>query len=243
MSFKIDIPLKILWISNFAPVSVSADAGSKTFNYYYNQFCSDERFNVRLISCAFYKHKEAIKKELSGKDCKIIYWNNPRESKLSKIGNIESKYNIFNRYCNLLSNTTVHIISRTVNEYKKQGYTPDVVILEWTNMVLLAKMIRKIFPNTKIVASEHDVTFIGYERKSLYYKGLKRAGWKLRYKRERKKELDALKICDLILPQNPDNIEVLKKEGIQENKMQWLIPFFQDLSVCERNAQIGGHRQ
>lgn len=47
------MPIDVLWISNFAPVSSSADAGSKTFKYYYNQFCSDERFDVRLISCGF----------------------------------------------------------------------------------------------------------------------------------------------------------------------------------------------
>ena len=37
---------------------------------------------------------------------------------------------------------------------------PDIVILEWTNMVVLANEIKKIFPTCKIVASEHDVTFV-----------------------------------------------------------------------------------
>ena len=30
---------------------------------------------------------------------------------------------------------------------------------------MLAKQIKNIYPKTKIVASEHDVTFIGYRRK------------------------------------------------------------------------------
>lgn len=90
-----------------------------------------------LSHAVFYKHKDAIEKELEGKNHRIIYWNDPTERKLSKTKNIESKYNPLNRYCNLLSNTTVKKIKKTVSEYKKEGYVPDVVISEWTHMVLL----------------------------------------------------------------------------------------------------------
>ena len=227
------MPIKVLWISNFAPVSTSADAGSKTFQFYYRRFTEDSRFDVRLISCGFYKQKEAIEQELAGQEHKIIYWNDPHDSKVSKIKNIESKYSPVNRYCNLLSNTTVSKIEKTVNGYKRDGYEPEVVILEWTNMVLLAPKIRTVFPDAMIVASEHDVTFIGYERKSKYYKGLQGAGWKLRYSREKKKEIDALKCCDLILPHNASNVDALVEQGIEKGKLQWLVPYFQNMADCK----------
>lgn len=228
------MPTKVLWISNFAPVSTSADAGSKTFQFYYRRFTEDIRFDVRLISCGFYKHKDAIEQELAGQEHKIIYWNDPHDSKVSKIKNIESKYSPVNRYCNLLSNTTVNEIEKTVTGYKRDGYAPDVVILEWTNMVLLAPKIRSIFPDAKIVASEHDVTFIGYERKSKYYKGIQGAEWRVRYSREKKKEIDALKCCDLILPHNASNVNALIKQGIEKRKLQWLVPYFQNMADCKR---------
>lgn len=230
------MPIKVLWISNFAPVSSSADAGSKTFKYYYDQFCSDERFDVRLISCGFYKNKDAIEIELEGKNHRIIYWNDPTEGKLSKAKNIESKYNPLNRYCNLLSNTTVKKIKQTVNGYAEEGYAPDVVILEWTHMVLLSSWIKEIYPKAKIVASEHDVMFIGYERKSQYYKGFAGAEWRLKYKREKRKEIEALMQCDLILPHNASNVDVLSAEGLSPKKMQWLVPFFQDMTSSKRSS-------
>ena len=92
------------------------------------------------------------------------------------------------------------------------------------------------FPNAKIVASEHDVTFIGYERKKEYFNGVKKLYWNEKYKNEKKKEIQALKICDLVLPHNPDNVDVLKNCGIAEDRICWLIPAYNDLSQCNRNS-------
>lgn len=45
-----------------------------------------------------------------------------------------------------------------------------------------------------------------------------------------------MKLCDLILPHNASNIDVLSAEGISPKKMQWLVPFFQDMTDCERTS-------
>lgn len=42
---------------------------------------------------------------------------------------------------------------------KRSGYMPDVIVLEWTNIVLEIEKIKAIFPDAKYVASEHDVSF------------------------------------------------------------------------------------
>lgn len=60
-------------------------------------------------------------------------------------------------------------VGYTLTKWKSEGYTPDCIILEWTNTVVLALKIHEIFPDTKLIASEHDVTFVGYERKANYY--------------------------------------------------------------------------
>ena len=93
-----------------------------------------------------------------------------------------------------------------------------------------------MFPGLKIIASEPDVTFVGYERKSHYYKGLKHIAWVHKAKWEKKLELNALRCCDLTLPQNPDNCKLLEKEGIDKGKLMWLSPYFTNMSDCIRNS-------
>lgn len=228
---------RILWISNYAPIKACASAGSQTFHYYFKAFNEDSQFDLRLISCSMYKNKTAIEQELSSVEKSIIYWNNPNENKVKKILNVESKYNPLNRYANLISNTTVISIFKTLRKWKSAGYQPDVVILEWTNMLMLVKKVKQTFPACKVVASEHDVTFVGYDRKRHYYKGLKKISWNFKFKWEKYIELKALNLCDMILPQNPDNIKLLLNEGIDSSKVRWLVPYFNNMSGLKRNSQ------
>ena len=100
----------------------------------------------------------------------------------------------------------------TAKKYRDEGYTPDIIILEWTNIVVLEKQIHKIFPDSMIVASEHDVTFVGYERKKEYYTGLKRLLWKIKYNNEKRIEL-RLYVMRACSPHNADNKKVLVDEG------------------------------
>lgn len=78
------------------------------------------------------------------------------------------------------------------------------------------------------------MTFVGYRRKADYYSGLKGKAWELKYRKERSIELSALKKCDLILVQNWDNRNLLMKEGLREENIQWLVPFFNDMRDCSR---------
>ena len=150
--------------------------------------------------------------------------------------NIDSKYNPWTKYSGLISNYRAMRILDEVRNYKKEGYIPDAVILEWTNTVILAKEIKKIFPDSKIVASEHDVTFVGYKRKKEYYKGLKKLLWKIKYVNEKRIELDALKMCELVLPHNADNRNILVNEGIDSNKIMGLVPYYNNMSECNRKS-------
>lgn len=87
-----------------------------------------------------------------------------------------------------------------------------------------------------MVASEHDVTYVGYKRKVDYYTGFRKVIWKIKYHHERKVELDTLKLCNMILPQNSDNMELLKKDGISSDKLQWLVPYFHNMDSCIRTS-------
>lgn len=222
----------IIWISRFSPVSADAAAGSRTFTYYFRAFSNDDRFDVKLISCGFFQFKNKIEEENKNVEHKIIYWKNPNVPFWSKLKNIESKFNIFNKECNLLSKTEKEAIIETLLNYRKRGYLPHAIILEWTNMVMLASEIRKIFPKTILIASEHDLTFIGAYRKYNYFKGIQKLYWKIKFNRLKRKELLELGNCDLVLIQNFDYRKTLIENGIRENQIMNLVPFYYDLSNC-----------
>lgn len=226
--------ISIIWVTLHPPYSKANSAGWQTFNYYYRQFKADRQFDVKLVALCEKADQKEIELENQNNDCKFIYRDDPSVSKLSKLANIESSFNPYNRHAGLMSNYLTTKILERLKEYKIEGVCPDFVILEWTHIVVLANDIKHIFPDTKLVASEHDVTYVGYERKRDYYKGIKKFNWKLRTKWEKKIELDALKSCSLILPHNPDNLELLIKEGISQDCLQWLCPYFNKMASCYR---------
>lgn len=223
--------IKILWISSHAPYSTASDAGGQTFNYYFKHISGDPRFQVLLITLGNEKNDERIREELAGIKSYVI---TPNVRSIKKIKNIDYKLNPFHKYANLISNYCGDLIVAKARKLKEEGYSPDIIIFEWTNTLVLANQVKGIYPNAKLVASEHDVTFVGYKRKSEYYNGFKGLLWKIKYMWERKIELSALKECSLILPQNWDNRKLLISEGISENKIQWLVPFFKDMRTCKR---------
>jgi glycosyltransferase involved in cell wall biosynthesis len=180
--------------------------------------------------------KKEIEEENQYVDHHIIYWSSTKLGKLKNLINIESKYNPFNRYANLISNTDVVKIKRKAISLKERGFNPDYIILEWTGMVLLATLMNKIFPQSKLIASEHDVTYIGYERKCKYYKGLKRLIWNIRLNNEKKLEIKSLSLCSIIFPHNYDNKEILISDGVLENKIKQLTPFYENMSDIKRSS-------
>lgn len=225
--------INLLWIAASVPYSRIPHAGGQTFYRYFRAFTNDDRFSVRLIGFNDGITEEAIESELAETDHEIIYGNVPL---IRKICNVESKFNPWSRYAGMLSNYYAFSIKKILARWKRELYDPDVIILDWTNIVMMTPEIKKLFPNAKVIASEVDVTFVGFERKSRYYKGLKHIVWLHRAKWEKKLELKALRCCDLTLPQNPDNCVLLEKEGIDKRKLMWLSPFFENMSDCIRNS-------
>lgn len=218
----------------YTPTSFASSAGSQTFHYYFARFAKDDAFDIRLISCGKYAEHERVEKELGAVKHHIIYWNAPGKPIQHKIINAESTLNPWNANANLLSNSDQNEILSTIRAYVADGFDPELIILEWTPIVMLAEKIHRICPKAKLVASEHDVAYIGFERKSRYYKGVKGLLWKHKHNWEKKKELDALRMCDLILPHNPDNVDALVQEGIEQKKLFWLIPYFNNMTGCTR---------
>lgn len=231
-----DKKIKIIWIASNAPYDRAPAAGGQTFNYYIKGFKKDKRFDVRLVCWGDINKKEEIEKENRDIVHHVIYTESSIKIKLKKLKNVESMYNPWNKNANLISNYCADEIFRILIQYKSEGYFPDYIILEWTNTVVLSRQIKKIFPFAKLVASEHDVTFVGYKRKKDYFSGIKKIQWMQKYNHEKKTELEALKLCNHVLPHNADNRNILLQNGIDEKKIKWLVPYFNNMENCKRKS-------
>jgi glycosyltransferase involved in cell wall biosynthesis len=223
--------MNILWISLNAPTKKSGKAGSNSFSYYFRNFYFDERFKVKIIS-QIENDLDLI--DLNEGDYFYLKRSKDLISKLNRLSSFESKFNPWNRNANLISNQMESYVKKCIAFLKHSDFIPNFVVLEWTHCVILSRVIRSEFPSALVIAVEHDVTFIGYERKAKFYKGVKKLYWNHLYKWEKKKELFALNICDFILPYNNGNKEILVREGIDEVKLYDIIPYYNNMMSIKR---------
>lgn len=225
--------IELLWVAYNCPVKCDLQAGSQTFQYYFRKFHEDGRFHMKLIACGKQSIQEKTEQELSDVQHTVRYLSGSKKDRLKNPVNWESSFNIlFNRHANMIQNTEKNYILRCAGRLKSKGYEPDVIILEWTNIVVLANEFKKIFPRSRIAASEHDVAYIGFRRNTEYFRGLNKIRWKIRYARCKAAEIAALKICDIVITLNYDYRFELLEEGISERQILRFVPFFHNLADC-----------
>lgn len=222
---------KILWVSFMPPRKSPRDAGTQSFSYFYYNVCADERFRVKLLARVGRELKDA-EMDNAGSDHTFIYTNDVSVTK--KLCNLDSKINPFTKYAALLSNYVANRFIEELERIQETGYVPDVVVLEWTQAVVLVDVVKMLFPHAKIVATEQDVTFVGYERKAKYYKGLRGFMARMRAATEKRLEVDSLSHCDLVIPMNVDNGKLLVREGINPDLIWGMIPFYHSMLSLNR---------
>lgn len=156
---------KILYISMSIPYDNVPHAGGKTFNYYINGFANDIDNEVTMIAKVLPEEEHQI--ENINPNINTIIVRTPKnkvKKYISYIKSLNSKINPLYRYGNVLTKEIFNQIGNELDKLKNTGYVPDIVILEWTWMLLFIDQVKKRFPNAKYIASEHDVSFLGAQR-------------------------------------------------------------------------------
>lgn len=226
---------KVLFISFDVPFDSVGHAGGKTHNYYLKKVSQDEEFETFLISFCIPRDLQKIDCGKYNIDNKIFCIRPEKKYKLLRgMVNISSRYNPWNKYAGMIPEYYVRKILGQLNKMKKSGYRPDIIILEWTSIVLLAPVIKKIYPDAKLIASEHDVSFLGYKRKYKYETGIYRkwlAG--VRYKTMHKQELNAIEVCDYVFPHNHKDASLLLNESVPKEKIHPIVPYYMDFTNIE----------
>lgn len=226
---------KVLFISFDVPFDKVGHAGGKTHNYYLKKVNADEEFQTFLISFCVPRDLIKIDCDTYGIKSKIFcICPEKRYRYVRGIINISSRYNPWNKYAGILPQYYIMNILSHLKKMKKEGCELDIIILEWTSIVLLAPVIKKIYPNAKLIASEHDVSFLGYKRKYKYETGIYRkwlAG--VRYKTMHKQELKAIKVCDYVFPHNHKDAALLLNESVPKEKIHPIVPYYMDFTDVE----------
>lgn len=226
---------KVLFISFDVPFDSVGHAGGKTHNFYLKKVSQNQDFETFLISFC-------IPRDLPKVDCdkyeipNKIFCIRPekRYKAIRGVINLSSRYNPFNKYAGMTPEYYVKKIFSQLNTMKNDGYIPDIIIMEWTSIVLLAPQIKKIFPNAKLIASEHDVSFLGYKRKYEFEKsGYSKWLAGVRYKTMLKNELKAIEACDYVFPHNHKDANILLKHSVPKNKIHPIVPYYMNFTDLE----------
>lgn len=226
----------MLICSRFAPYDNVAHAGGKTHNFYLKQLKMNNNFNIYLITfvCPDELEKMDLDKYnisntiiLNQIKCLNLY-----KRIISKIVNKVYRFFSITGQCGLTDPYTKYMLYKELIRLKKNNYLPDIIELNWTQMILYFPMIFKIFPNSKYCAVEQDVTFLRFERE---YKAesdpFKRFLMKFRYEYIKKKEKTLLSEFDIVFTYSKKDKNLLE----DLNNIEVITPYFQKIPLILNN--------
>lgn len=232
---------KIVWISAYVPYDGVPHAGGKIHNYYIKKLIECDKYNVRLIS--FMLESEMKKFTLDTViTCYIkVYFSDFIHRVLRNIEDIFTRRNPFHKYAGYGSIFILNHIKNSLKKCRDDHFCPDVIILEWTQVVLYAKQIKKYFPGAKIVAIEEDVSFQAIHRRYNLEKNIcKKFIYKVKERNLKKHELAALQQVDLTILNNEKDRNLLRKEAFNGKIFIWS-PFFQKNEIARCGQNVSGN--
>lgn len=233
--------MEILVISNHAPYDGVPHAGEKTHNYYLKEFAKESVWGVRLIS--FCSPEDFRKLDLAEYRIEATVFQDDMRTisqvkrKINRV--IGYTLNSKDKYANFSTKDQRKKIIDTLNQFKEEGYYPDCIVLEWTHIILLVELVKEIYPNSKIIASSHDVNHIGSERIYNFERNrIKKLFRKRQFLNLKKREVAALEKCDLIVTQNINDIDIFKSfPELQHKNYLRIAPYYDDYSDVKRKPQ------
>lgn len=223
---------KLLWISLLAPYDNVSHAGGKVHNYQLKSLNKLEQFDIYLVSFCYKEEKEKIDLQQYNINHKIFIHTHDISTNFKWHNRMEMLVGKGSCLCQLDYIRRQELLKQ-LKEYKKSEYNPSVIILQWTEVVMLIKEIKKIFPQSKLIAIEEDVSYLTRKRIVHSHKGIRKVYRYFNYKIIQKKELKALKNADLIVLNNPKDRDLILGDGIH-NKTMVVTPYFNNMKDIER---------
>lgn len=241
MQAEVNMKLKLLYISLLAPYDTVDHAGGKVHNYYLKQLNASGCFDITLLSMCWQREKSKLDLDAYGIPNRIYVLDKNKAHKiLRKVISSISYFNPFDKYANMLLDYERYHYKKLIRNYAmeisgKGLKKPDIIILQWTQMVFLIDYVKKYFPSSKIIAIEEDVSFLNFFRRiNLCKTGLQKKIAKYRYVKIKKIELEVLKKSDIIVNNNHKDLLLLQNEGISAEKLRELPIYFNSYDYVKR---------
>lgn len=229
---------KLLWISYCAPYKQVAHAGGKNHYYWLKKVEEDSSFEIRLITCCKYDEYDKIKKM----DYQFDYYccvsgNSYWENLWQRMQSIVLAPYSLHKFAGCVAMYKVLYVKRLIRRMKNEGYKPDTILLQWTQMGLLYDWIKKIYPMAKLVIMEEDISFQRTGREVDTSTGVSKIIKKYVHKIMYKQELKMCSVAERIIVNNRKDINILKNNGIDIGKIVLAIPYYDNLSDVRPNRK------
>lgn len=229
--------MKILYISPDAPYDSVGAAGGQTFNYYIKNMAKVPDAEVSLVTCVFPDEYAKLDTEEAGIRTVCIDWPQGIKRWINVALAADSLINPWHRYGGKINSRYVRMILSRLKGLAASGYKPDVIELEFTDMLLMIHDIRKIFPDAKYVCSEHDVTFLGYMRKAKNAGNIPvREYLTAKANNMYRREISGIESADLVIAHNIKDDRLLKKAGVPDDKRHVIVPYYH-ISALARHSE------
>lgn len=228
----------VLWISALAPYDKVTHAGGQIENYYIKKVNQDSRFALKLISFCSDDQYDVIAKDLNKYN--LEFHIVPRSHKLNfstAKRALSYRWGLLNPFDKYGGATYKYYLNNIKCEVRKLGaYSPDIVVLQWTQIGIFLPDIKNIFPNAKFVMVEEDVMFLSFMRKMRIAQGISKTIAKIKYENEKKYEVRALRTADLVVLNNPKDEKLVNDLKI-DNTWYWT-PYFHSMLDIGRTDKI-----
>lgn len=219
--------MKILWFSLCPPYKEVTHAGGQALYKHTLSFLKHKEMEVKMISLCGNEEIEYVRSMGSNFSIELISDDPGRFSILD----YESRWNPWHKFGGYLSNSCWLKLKRKIIELEKGGYSPDLIILNWTEMLALSNLLQRLYPDAKYVAIEEDVSFVKRKRRwQLSSNTIARFFHSIRFKTCIKKEKAWLNTMNMIAVYSDKDKDRLKSIGIDDNKVFVFSPVFADKS-------------
>ena len=228
---------KVLWVSALVPYDKVPHAGGKTHNFYVKGLHKSGLFDIKLVTFAAYNELPNIDLADYGIDNHIILFNtNILKRIFWGIWWRIHRWNFLSRDAGNITPFVKHSVMKVLRELKRSGYAPDVIVLQWTSIVLLKEYISELFPGVPVVAVEEDVSYLGSKRQMEFETSLiKRYFKKKLYTALKHRELQALRESRLTIVNNVKDKKLLQTDDSSIKLFMWA-PYFMSYLPLEHKG-------
>jgi glycosyltransferase involved in cell wall biosynthesis len=222
--------VKLLICSPYVPHDAADHAGGQTHNYYVKRLKKETQIDIHIVTFASINEIDLIDLDKYAISNTIITKGNHSFS--NRI--IQKYYWFINKFFpNLVCfySFNKYLLLKQLLRLKNNGYTPDIVELNWTEFIFFLPTVKKLFPKAKYYAVEQDVSFLSYERNYLLTTDIHhRKKEKKKYILFKKSELGILNKFDKIFIFNEKDKKLLIENDIPEQLIKVIPPYFQTIS-------------